>query len=314
MSSLINAVYAVIPFLIYITLGIFLKKIYFKDNDFFNKLNKIVFKLLFPCTMFKNFYKKTLSYTYIDVIIIVVISLVSVIIILCFTAPHFIKKNSQKGVIIQALYRSNTLVFALPIMQNFFGDEGTIMASVVLGFTAPICNISSVIILEYYNHNQNNTISWRKLLLQILSNPIIVGIIFGISTSFLPFTFPDVILSVVSNLSSMSTPLALISLGGTLELYRLGKNLPVIIPVVIFKLIILPAIMLAILLHLHLSPIEFMAVFTIFITPVATSLYPMAQNMGGDSDLAGELVVTSTIFCILTLSIWLIILEQLNIL
>ena len=45
-------------------------------------------------------------------------------------------------------------------------------------------------------------------------------------------------------------------------------------------------------------------------SPVAVSSYTMAQQMGGDDKLAGQLVVLSSILCIVTMFLWIFTLKQ----
>ena len=49
----------------------------------------------------------------------------------------------------------------------------------------------------------------------------------------------------------------------------------------------------------------------LFGSPVATSSFAMAQQMGGDSDLAGQLVVYTSIFSIFTMFLWIVVLKSL---
>ena len=50
--------------------------------------------------------------------------------------------------------------------------------------------------------------------------------------------------------------------------------------------------------------LELFLAMAIHATPLATSTYPMAQNMGGDGELAGQLVVFSTLISVATLFLW----------
>ena len=45
-------------------------------------------------------------------------------------------------------------------------------------------------------------------------------------------------------------------------------------------------------------------IFEMYATPVATASYSMAQNMGGDGELAGQFVVLSTAASVVTIFLW----------
>ena len=71
-----------------------------------------------------------------------------------------------------------------------------------------------------------------------------------------------------------------------------------------FKMVILPAIILAVATLLGFSGVERFVYFEMYATPVATASYAMAQNMGGDGELAGQFVVLSTVASIVTIFLW----------
>ena len=57
----------------------------------------------------------------------------------------------------------------------------------------------------------------------------------------------------------------------------------------------------------------FAAMVALFATPVAVSSVPMTQEMGGEVRLAGQLVVWSTLFSILTIFISSLLLREIGI-
>lgn len=56
--------------------------------------------------------------------------------------------------------------------------------------------------------------------------------------------------------------------------------------------------------------VELSTLMVIFATPTAISSFTMAQQMDSDSDLAGQIVVFTSVFCILTVFMWIFILKQ----
>ena len=63
-----------------------------------------------------------------------------------------------------------------------------------------------------------------------------------------------------------------------------------------------------------LRGVELFQILMIFGTPVATASYPMAENMGGDGVLAGQLVFVSTAASLLTLFIFIFTMSRLGLL
>ncbi len=56
--------------------------------------------------------------------------------------------------------------------------------------------------------------------------------------------------------------------------------------------------------------VELLGLMLIFASPTAISSFTMAQKMDADSDLAAQIVVFTSAFCILTVFLWIFLLKQ----
>ena len=81
---------------------------------------------------------------------------------------------------------------------------------------------------------------------------------------------------------------------------------------ILIKLILIPAVMLFAAQHMGFTGMESFVIFTLFATPVATATFPMSQGMGADGQLAGELVVLTTICSVITLFGWILIMQMIG--
>ena len=90
----------------------------------------------------------------------------------------------------------------------------------------------------------------------------------------------------------------------------LEKNLRPILAAVSVKLVLFPAVMVAVSVLMGMEPLERFILLSIFATPTAAASFPMAQNMGGDGELAGELVVCSTMVSVITIFLWILLLRS----
>jgi predicted permease len=236
-----------------------------------------------------------------------VVSTLILIVLSFLLVPIFEKENARKGVITQAIFRSNSVLYAIPLAESVFGAEGATMASIVVAFVVPIYNIASVVILEYY---RGGKVSFGKLLFNILKNPLIIGAIAGVIFNLLPITMPQFLAKPVSELCSMATPLSLFVLGGTLHLSDAKKNIIPLSVGTILKLVAVPTVLCLAMAQWGLRGAELFVVFCMFATPVAAASYPMAQSMDADADLAGEYVVLTTVLSIATIFCWILILRE----
>ena len=244
------------------------------DEDFMKKLNQMVFKAFFPIMMFYNLYDKD-DNTILDVQLVVVgvVSVIVFVVLLFFIVPRFVKENKKRGVIIQGIYRSNFVLFAMPLTESIFGEEGRAIAAMMVAIIIPIYNVAAVIILEYFRGGKPKVFD---LLKKIITNPMIAGVLVGLVFVGLGIKIPSCLEKPISQFSALSTPLALFVLGGTLHFSSIKKNLKYIVPTLSTKMIIVPIFAVILTLVLDFEPLERFIYLTMFATPIAASSYPMA--------------------------------------
>ena len=309
MESFLVAVDAVTPFLIYIVFGYLAKAKGILEESFLQKLNRMIFKLFFPCMTFYNVYKADASsLPRPQLMIFGAVSLLLLEVILVLIVPKIIKENPRRGVIIQAIYRSNFILFGLPLTISVFGDSAASVAAMMVTIVVSIYNITSVIILEMF-HGEGKT-RMKELLKNVATNPLLDGAVVGIIFFALQIKLPACILKPIAAFSDMTSPLALFVLGGTLHFSEVRANLKYLVPSLSMKLVVVPAVMVAIAYALGLRGVELFILLAMYATPVATSSYPMAQNMGGDGELAGQFVVISTVVSVVTIFFWIFFMKS----
>ncbi len=214
------------------------------------------------------------------------------------------KKAERRGVLLQAGFRSNFALIGIPVGEALFGAEGAIVATLLSAAIIPVYNVLGVISLSIFS-NDGKRVSLKSILLGILKNPLIqsitLGFVFLILRSFIntDFRFSDItpIFKVLSYLSQVATPLALITLGAEFKFSAVRELRREIIYGTLVRIAAVPiiGIGLAYLMRNNFSGAEFAAFVAVFATPVAVSTVPMAESMGGDGRLAGQLVVWSTL-------------------
>lgn len=299
MASFLIALNAVFPFLFYLGFGFLTQKIGLVDESFLNKLNTVVFRCFFPFLMFWNLYNvedglqvdgRFLSIT--------IGSLVLLIALLCLSVPRIVKERSRQSVIIQAIYRSNFVLFGIPMAGSLCGSKGAALATVTVAIAVPIYNAFAVILFEYY---RGGDVKPLKLLRDIVTNPLILGAIVGLLFLLLGIRLPSALEKPVSEFSGLTTPLALFVLGGTLRFNSMKAHRRYLWPATAIKLLLLPLLATAISLAMHFSSAEMVVFLIMSGAPVAVSSFTMAANMGGDGELAGEFVFLSTVLSLFTL-------------
>lgn len=308
MEAFLFAISSVLPIILMVALGYFIKQIGLVKKENAKLLNKLVFRLFLPSMLFLNVYNiETVSgigYGF------VVYAMVGTVAIFALSIPFvclITDKNERRGAILQATFRSNYALIGIPLAESLFGNEGAMVATLLSAAIIPLFNTLAVVSLSVFKRDSKR-ISIGKILLDIVKNPLIISIALGVLTLLIrsvlancgvAFRLSDIkpIFKVLNYLSSVATPLALLVLGIQFEfsaVKELGKE---IIFGTVMRTVLVP------ILGVGIAFIFFKDVFNgahfatfvaVFATPVAVSSVPMAQEMDSDVNLAGQLVIWTT--------------------
>jgi predicted permease len=303
MQNFLLSFNVVFPIAVLMALGFFIKKIKLVNETTVKQMNNIIFKVFLPMMLFKNVYESDIGEMFEPRLVIYSFAAVIISIITPFIlVPIFEKQNSKRGVMIQAMFRSNFVIFGVPITEALCGSTGVGVAAILIATVVPLFNFSAVIALEVFNGNKPD---FKKICKGIVTNPLIISSILGLLVNFIGLEFPTVIEKSISNVGSIATPLALIVLGASINFGTVSKNATRLLIGLSVKLVILPAIALFIAAFVFgFRGAELSIMMSLFATPPAVSSFTMAQQMGGDSDLACQLVMFGTVVSVITMFLW----------
>ena len=308
MENLILSFNVVLPLFICISLGYFLRRIGMCDEKALNVMNKMCFKVFLPVYLFYNIYTTDLSAAFhVKLIVFAVGGLVVLFFVLMGLIPRIEKENKRRGVLIQAIFRSNFALFGLPVALSLCGEELIGPTSVLLGLTVPVFNVLAVIALETFRGGKPDV---KQMLRGIVTNPLIIASVIGIVFYFLKIKLPYGVEKSVVDLGRVATPLSLVTLGGSFTIGRVKGYTRQLLLGVVGRLVVVPAVMISLGILLGLRNETLIPVMIMFGAPTAVSSFPMAQQMGGDGELAAELVVFTSGFAILTIFLWTFLLKQ----
>lgn len=310
MDSLLFAVNAVSPIIIMIAIGYLLKRYGFITTDFAKTANKLVFRVFLPSMLFLNVYKiETIGGIKLGYILYCLIALLAIFLLSFPLVIAVARKREYRGVLLQGAFRSNYALIGIPLTQALFGDDGVMIASLLSAAIIPVFNILAVISLSVFRKKQGEKPNIRRILADILHNPLIQSIfigvaVLGIRTLFvrfaIAFRLTDIgpLYKVLGYLSNMATPLALLVLGAQFEFSAVRELRREILFGTLMRTIFVPLLGIGtayLFFSAHFSGAHFAAFVAMFATPVAVSSVPMAQEMDGDVSLAGQLVVWTTL-------------------
>ena len=309
MNPLAFAFQAVTPIIIMVAVGYFLKKIGFMSADFAKMANKLVFRVFLPIKLFMNVYGiKSVSsvnfgYVFYALAALLVIFLIAIPLVILLT-----DKKKCRGALLQAIFRSNYALIGIPLAERLFGAEGGAVATLLSAFIVPAFNMLAVVALSVFN-NSGEKANFKKVLIGIAKNPLIISIFAGLGAlgirallvrANVDFRISEITIlwKPMSDLGSIATPLALLVLGAQFEFSAIPHLKKEIIAGTLLRSLAVPALALGVAylaFRQNFGGAQFAALVAAFGTPVAVSSVPMAQEMGADAELAGQLVVFTTI-------------------
>ncbi len=208
------------------------------------------------------------------------------------TALRF-KDPRQRGAYSQGSFRGNISIVAMSLILNLYGEDFAARAAMIMAFLLPVHNIYSTLSLSLPLHGFTAA-GLKKTLRDLSRNPIIIGVVLGVSTSVFHIRVPGMIKNFLTYLGSLSLPLGLINIGSTLSLKGIQEKGGPALESSLIKILLLPLAGIAACILLHYGPGETGMIFLLLGAPAAVSSFIMAQSMGSDGELAGLIVMIST--------------------
>ncbi len=322
---------AVMPILLMALVGYAVKSMHFADDVFFKKLNSLNFKVFLPILLYFNVYEID-SLKSINVSAIIYCVLAVLFICLCgyAVAKIIFKRRNQIGVLTQCSFRSNYAIIGLPLAESIGGESAVAFASVLSAVAIPIYNILAVMLLSHYGEGTHNQ-SIKSTLKKTLKNPLIIGVAFGILTLIvryfltnengetlfsieynLPFVY-----SAIKSISKIASPLALVVLGARFDFSKVKDLILEISAGTFMRLVFAPLVGIGIAVVLSeysnvfsITSNEYPALIALFSTPVAVSSAVMTSEIGGDEQLAGQLVVWTSLLSMLSMFLVIFVLKS----
>ena len=308
MENLILSFNVVAPLFFMMVLGYFLKYIKMYDQHTLDIMNKVVFKVFLPVLLFYNVYTTDLGEAFdVKLILYAASGVIILFLLLLLIVPRLEKENSKRGVLIQGVFRSNFVIFGIPVATSIYGEGNVGTTAMLIATIVPLFNVLAVISLEIFRDSQINI---KKIAKGVITNPLIIGAVIGIIFLLIGIQLPTSVLSTVKDISKIATPLGLILLGASFSFSDIKKYLNETIIIVIVKLILVPSIMVPLSVYLGFRGIALLTLTIIYGAPTGVSTFQMAKQMDGDSDLAAQLIVFTSFFCIITMFIWIYILKS----
>lgn len=306
-SAAIIACQAIVMFVL-LAVGYFLYKRHWLDSESTRKLSNITISIINPIVIF-NAYQRDFDFELLTgLLAALVLALISqVVLVLC---GMIVVRKSGKNFQVDrfAIAYSNCAFMGIPLVEAAFGSEG------VLYLTGYI-TVFNIFLWTHGVISMGGSSGGAKGLLKVLLSPPIMSIVLGLLFFFFGWRLPDLLQQPLDYLGSMNTPLAMLVSGATIAKAGLGsafKNKRVYF-IQIFKLIAVPAVLIAAFVPLTLTGLVSPEVVRITViaaaAPTASATIMFAYKFGRNEKYAANQFALSTLFSVASLPLVLLLTE-----
>lgn len=312
MRNLIISVQVVLPLLLMMLVGMGVRRFGLADEQTLRKVDNIAFRIFLPVLLFQNLYAVDLSQAFNPGLIGYTVACVFLIFGLSmWLIPRFEKDDRKRAAIVQAIIRSNFLIFGLAVAVSLYGEGNAASVALLGSVFVPLSNALAVFVLEYFRAGK---VSLGKIALGIVKNPLVIAAALGLTVLLLGIPMPAVLQKTVKDMSAVATPLCLLTLGGSLRAADAKENARQIGLGLMARMALVPCVFLTAAALIGFRGEALLALLVLFASPTAVSSYTMAQQMGADGKLAGQLVAFTTGTSIFTIFLFVFVFKELGLL
>ncbi len=271
------------------------------------------FKVFLPIMLFNEVYHSSILETFdVGYVLFGVGGIVFTAAASCIIWPLFVKDRARCGAVAHSTFRSNFILLGIPVLTNMYGVGGTTAATSLLPFAVTTFNICAVLcftIFEPVTSGEKRKFDVMKVFLGVVKNPLIIGTALGAVVLALGWQLPPFLEKGVSNIASMASPLVLLSVGAQFNFATAKRNLKTSVGVSLVRLVLVPAAMVTLAYFWGFRGAELATLYVLYGSPTATSGAAMANNMGSDGALTGEITLISALLSAVTFFLGVLLLK-----
>lgn len=310
MQNLIISAQVVLPLFLMMMVGVFVRRSGLADDATLRKVDAIAFRIFLPILLFQNLYAVDLDQAFNPGLMGYTIACVLVTFGLSMLLIPRLEKDSKKQAsLIQAIIRSNFLIFGLAIAVSLYGEGNAASVALLGSVFVPLSNALAVFVLEYFRMGK---VHFGKIALSIVKNPLVIGALLGVAVLVLHIPLPAFFKKTVKDMSAVATPLCLLTLGGSLHAVDVKENARQLGLGLLARMVLVPGIFLPVAALLGFRGEALLALTVLFASPTAVSSHTMAQQMGADGKLAGQLVAFTTGASMVTIFLFVFVFKELG--
>lgn len=277
-----------------------------------NVFNRFCFSVALPCMLFKVMSKFYLSPP-VDVRLLIAYfgSCLLIYIVGRIVAKSVFGLDAISGSVfgLGGIF-SNNVMLGIPVAVILLGQASLASVALVLVFNSLILWTLVTVSVEWAQSGSFSLRGIGKTLINVLRNPLIIGIFTGFSWSALHRPLPQFVDGPVSMLGQVAAPLTLVTLGMSLSHYKISQGLRESAAICAMKLVLMPGLIWAFAWALHLPRMESQVVVLLGSMAVGVNVYLMAQKFKALQGATATSMLLSTLLSTITTPILMILMTR----
>ena len=307
MRLLIDTFLALFPLYFYMATGAVLRKMKVLRTEDLPRLNIFLFRSFVCFSLFNSTRNSDFSGSSSGKLMLFgVVSVTLLFALYMLMVPRFIKDFKQSSVMIQALYRSNFVLLGLAYAEQLCGSENIGPVSLLVSVVIPTFNFLAILNFELL---RGGRIKIGEVLIKIIKNPLIVSALLGACCALLHIQFPEYVDKPMKALGNVASPFAMVLIGASLTIKSIEKNKKLVLYASAGRLILSPLLVVPVAVLMGFRDAPLIGIMTAVAAPTAVVSVAMSYELGGDGELAAEIVATTSLLSVVTMFGWIVLLR-----
>ncbi len=294
-----------------IGLGYLIRRIELIDDRFLYQANRLIYYIGLPSLLFHKIAGADFSATFNGRMVAgaTITMLSGLVLSYSYAALGRKYRAADRGTFSQGAFRGNLAYIGLPVVFSAYGDEAFARAGMFMGCLVPIINLLAILALLLPHRNSTRQTGCSFWYRSLLSNPLILAALLGIVWSYWQLPLPQLIDRSFSLTASITLPLALLAIGGSFSLGKLRGDLVQATLASLFKVVALPLLTIAFMLLLDVRGLDLGIAVLMAGAPAAAACTVLAQQLDGNTELTGSIILLSTLFSLVSYPVILYLLK-----
>ena len=309
MDNFLFILNAILPLFLVCAVGMLLRyALKFSDSQA-SVVNRVCYYALLPSLLFRNAYNSDFSaietaWPYVYAVMCLVLTSAIVILV----AKRTVADPRQGGGFTHSVIRTNTALFGLPLAIRYLGEAESLPAVLMTTVMLVALNLVGMTALSIFSPTKKN--DFLGILRSVTTSPLIIALALGMLCKGIRLEIPSFVDETLKTLAGASSPMAMLAIGMGFNLATLKSDRKLVAWGTALRVGLIPLVVTVIAILIGFRGTDLFCIYLAFGVPTAANSAVISYSMDCDGELAGEIVLTTTLASLFTMVAGLMVLEH----